>query len=105
MTRSKEHQRAVGVASEHTARLAIEVLVTHGTLAGYREDAAANHHGVDFTLVRLDGARVPLQVKSSEHCAARHRQRHPHVPVIVVGRRQVGTVQRDILRVLKKEYP
>ena len=53
----------------------------------YKTDRRADKFGgVDFMLVKINGEKVPLQIKSSLAGMAKHLENFPDIPVIVVCR-------------------
>ena len=79
-----------GKKNEELVTVALRELQKEGKIRSFY---AQDSYGVDFTVVRSDGKEVPLQVKSSPRFVAKHRCRHPDIPVIGVYRRYESSPQ------------
>jgi hypothetical protein len=78
--------RQRGFGAEAVVSMAFAEMKKKGEIVSFYKTArrADKFQGIDFFVIRTNGDKVPLQVKSSLFSAMEHRKKFPDVPVVVV---------------------
>ena len=56
--------------------------------------------GIDFVVIRIEGEKIPLQIKSSLTGALKHRKKFPDVPAIIIGVEDMESIKEKIRKML-----
>ncbi len=88
--RGKERERAVDKALGEMKDSG-EIVSFYKT--NYRADKFG---GIDFVVIRVEGNKIQLQVKSSLVGALKHRKKFPDIPVIIVEIEDAENIKEKI---------
>ncbi len=79
-------KRQRGLGAEAAVSKALSEMKKGDKIVSFYKTArrADKLHGIDFFVIRINGDKVPLQVKSSLTGKSEHQKEFPNVPVIVV---------------------
>ncbi len=84
-------------------RVALIQMINLGEILLFYETAAEKDalRGINFYVVKVNGQKIPLQIKSSRFAARNHLKRFPAIPVVIVKRRDgLEAVENKIRGVL-----
>jgi len=59
----------------------------------YRAD---KFRGIDFVVIRVEGEKIPLQVKSSLVGVLKHQKKFPDIPVVIVDIEDLESIKEKI---------
>ena len=95
--------RQRGAEGESAVSMALAEMKDSGEIASFYKTArrADKFQGIDFCIFKINGERVPLQVKSSRTGALNHREEFSDIPVIIVKiEDDTGSVKNKIRELL-----
>ncbi len=96
--------RQRGSGAETAVSMAFAEMKKEGEITSFYKTArrADKFQKIDFFVIRINGDKVPLQVKSSFFGAMEHQKKFPGIPVIVVkSQDDTETVKSKIRGALK----
>lgn len=82
----REITRQRGQGAETTVDIILDEMMEDGEIVSFYKTArrADKFQGIDFYIFKINGEKVPLQVKSSRTGARNHREEFSDIPVIIV---------------------